>query len=191
MDEAVARVQGLVARSTRAMGALGALAFALPCAIGEVTRARDDDDDDDDANDDGDADARALLAVLRSFLPDAVPLLLPLLRCRLVAPQAFACVQGLARALEPTLVDLADGYASSGTGASGGAGRGMGLERDWADALRIVATVAERPLGTSLLKSLAQTLPHSHTPPPPLPHTHIRSINDNFFPFFALLPILS
>ena len=153
------------------MGALGALAFALPCTIGEATRARADDDNDDDGNGDGDDDARALLAVLRSFLPDALPLLLPLLRCRLVAPQAFACVQGLARALEPTLVDLADGYASSGTGASGGAVRGMGLERDWADALRIVATVAERPLGASLLKTLTQTLTH---PPlsPPSSHTH-------------------
>lgn len=134
------------------MGALGALAAALPCTLGEQTRARDDDDGDDDATNavGVDGDARALRAVVRSLIPDALPLLLPLLRCRLVAPQAFACVQGLARTLEADLVNLADGYASSaGAGASGGVGRGMGLERDLADALRIVATVAERPLGSN------------------------------------------
>ena len=168
MDEAVSRVQGLVARSTRALLALASLTLAISGAMGEQTKGTDDDDDGgDNDNDNDNNDAMAMLrAVIRNFIPDAVPLLLPLLRCRLVAPQAFACVQGLARAIELDLVNLADGYGytaasvasasgigagASGTGASGGTGagtgRGMGLIRDVADALRIVATVADRPLG--------------------------------------------
>ena len=192
----MSRVQGLVARSTRAMAALSSLTAALPCTLGEETgaraRGRTDDRDrtrtggGDEEDEDGEGDARALRAVVRCFIPDAVPLLLPLLRCRLVTQQAFACVQGLARGLEADLVALADGYAGgAGTGASGGSGRGMGLERDLADALRIVATVADRPLGTpihhphsrqpfthSVSHSLIHSLFYSSLPPPSLPSLH-------------------
>ena len=110
----MSRVQGLVARSTRAMAALSSLTAALPCTLGEETgaraRGRTDDRDrtrtggGDEEDEDGEGDARALRAVVRCFIPDAVPLLLPLLRCRLVTQQAFACVQGLARGLEADLV---------------------------------------------------------------------------------------
>jgi hypothetical protein len=135
LEQLKSRISSAVEDSTNALLALESLTmFSIPEAVFTYTRTpntssnsntKEGEKEGGRGKESHKSDDERLRAVARAACSELLPVLMPLLRCRLVDASAYNTILGLSRSVEKELQPMV---------------------RDLADSLRITFTVTERPL---------------------------------------------